>query len=771
MSFIETSRKVYKDVVESMSANLIKRAKEIAAKMAGSYSNAVREIEKLQRNLSNHPEVKKALMVANEETLDTFTKEEISEKIKPFMISYSKNGQHAGFEDGDSLADIQNKAASLRKKGFTIDKMGRYNPPVKKEEEEIEEGIKPYVSMQRDQATGKMNYVVLDKDEKEVFRSSDQRVATDYWKKNFDKLKESNYIDLKGKMTDSQIANIKKVWSGKTKADLTQGIKDMISKMDPITKLGIKQAKINVLSDLIEATMSPQMISILKREYEPMRGKKITAARARQLMNILDKLDDKNLELLAKQNIPFVSSGSQSKLSVRRMGVKITNFNPMGSFKEDMDYSETDLDEACWTGYKQVGMKDKGGKKVPNCVPEDNEIEEGKIKDIFTANKEGESMAQIAKRLKISLSTVKSVLGEANMVSDISGISIAALKREAAKFKIKVARVTPGGPMGAEYEVTFTGAEKDLIAYAKEHLGFDDKPGTYQQLKKHLNMDYVPELEEITIKKVDGEKGFDYKGQFITDPTTDPSGRFDVDPKKYYKLTDKQLKDLKEELQKAKTPQEKIKTMVKMDKIKAQARKSFDKEKNKEMAQKLADLEEADLSKKQIKMVHKVADDLPKKDFKDRYGKEKGDAVRFGTATNMVKKKLGMKENKEADIMFKKLSQRAQSHVNDLLRTGMGTMDAIKKAKEKFNEDNMNEEKRLYVEMIAGLKKKSEKSGMPYGILKKVYDRGMAAWKGGHRPGASQQQWAFARVNSFITKSSGTWGGADKDLAAKVKGK
>ena len=43
---------------------------------------------------------------------------------------------------------------------------------------------------------------------------------------------------------------------------------------------------------------------------------------------------------------------------------------------------------------------------------------------------------------------------------------------------------------------------------------------------------------------------------------------------------------------------------------------------------------------------------------------------------------------------------------------------------------------------------------MPYSILKKVYDRGMAAWKGGHRPGATQQQWAFARVNSFVTKSS-----------------
>ena len=72
-------------------------------------------------------------------------------------------------------------------------------------------------------------------------------------------------------------------------------------------------------------------------------------------------------------------------------------------------------------------------------------------------------------------------------------------------------------------------------------------------------------------------------------------------------------------------------------------------------------------------------------------------------------------------------------------------------------------------EAIKGLQNKAKKTGMPYSILKKVYDRGMAAWKGGHRPGATQQQWAFARVNSFVTKSSGTWGGADKDLAKKVR--
>ena len=71
-------------------------------------------------------------------------------------------------------------------------------------------------------------------------------------------------------------------------------------------------------------------------------------------------------------------------------------------------------------------------------------------------------------------------------------------------------------------------------------------------------------------------------------------------------------------------------------------------------------------------------------------------------------------------------------------------------------------------EKITGLQNKSDKTGIPYGILKKVYDRGMAAWRGGHRPGATQQQWAFARVNSFIT--GGGARKADNDLWQQAKG-
>ena len=88
--------------------------------------------------------------------------------------------------------------------------------------------------------------------------------------------------------------------------------------------------------------------------------------------------------------------------------------------------------------------------------------------------------------------------------------------------------------------------------------------------------------------------------------------------------------------------------------------------------------------------------------------------------------------------------------------------------KTKVTKESVTVKFRDYITESEGLKNKAEKSGMPLGILKKVYNRGMAAWKTGHRPGTTPQQWAFARVNSFITKSNGTWGGADKDLAAKV---
>ena len=68
----------------------------------------------------------------------------------------------------------------------------------------------------------------------------------------------------------------------------------------------------------------------------------------------------------------------------------------------------------------------------------------------------------------------------------------------------------------------------------------------------------------------------------------------------------------------------------------------------------------------------------------------------------------------------------------------------------------------------ASLKKKSQASGIPMGILRKVFAKGMQAWNAGHRPGVAQHQWGMGRVNSFITGSGGARK-ADADLWTKAK--
>lgn len=58
----------------------------------------------------------------------------------------------------------------------------------------------------------------------------------------------------------------------------------------------------------------------------------------------------------------------------------------------------------------------------------------------------------------------------------------------------------------------------------------------------------------------------------------------------------------------------------------------------------------------------------------------------------------------------------------------------------------------------------SKVTKIPLKTLKTVYNRGMAAWRTGHRPGASAQAWGMARVHSFALKGK-TYRTADADLA------
>ena len=66
------------------------------------------------------------------------------------------------------------------------------------------------------------------------------------------------------------------------------------------------------------------------------------------------------------------------------------------------------------------------------------------------------------------------------------------------------------------------------------------------------------------------------------------------------------------------------------------------------------------------------------------------------------------------------------------------------------------------------LKQKADATGVPLRFIRGSYNRGMAAWRTGHRPGATEQQWGYARVHSFLLKGK-TYQTTDSDLAREAK--
>jgi hypothetical protein len=68
----------------------------------------------------------------------------------------------------------------------------------------------------------------------------------------------------------------------------------------------------------------------------------------------------------------------------------------------------------CWKGYKQVGMKDKGGKQVPNCVPNESVVKEisGRTPKIFVKT------AAVEKKIKELMADRKKAVVPYNKETD-----------------------------------------------------------------------------------------------------------------------------------------------------------------------------------------------------------------------------------------------------------------------------------------------------------------------------------------------------------------
>jgi hypothetical protein len=69
---------------------------------------------------------------------------------------------------------------------------------------------------------------------------------------------------------------------------------------------------------------------------------------------------------------------------------------------------------------------------------------------------------------------------------------------------------------------------------------------------------------------------------------------------------------------------------------------------------------------------------------------------------------------------------------------------------------------------VKSLEDRSKVTGVPEDLLKESYDRGLAAWRTGHRPGATQGQWGYARVSSMLLLGKTAYT-TDSDLVDEAK--
>ena len=273
------------------------------------------------------------------------------------------------------------------------------------------------------------------------------------------------------------------------------------------------------------------------------------------------------------------------------------------------------IEEACWVGYKKVGMKKKGDRMVPNCVKEevvDNLLGKDYVYESVADMYKGQfTKAQLAK-MKQTWATKKA--------SDVDQRTKDFVKNldQFSQMDIKNANIKYISALIEEVEKE----EFELVSDFNNIVEENEMRVLVRRNKDLKEYFSASQLDRLA-------KAYSVmKDRTISVSNAQKLGKM-VDG-----IPDHALNDLR----KKKIPFISGLALSRMIKRKIPVTESTYEDKEEKQ------IVEADLSKSQIKKVHKQADDLPKKDFMKRYGKD-GDAVRYATATNMVKKKLGLGED------------------------------------------------------------------------------------------------------------------------------
>tara|TARA_B100001029_G_scaffold179824_1_gene191365 strand:+ start:2089 stop:4140 length:2052 start_codon:yes stop_codon:yes gene_type:complete len=334
------------------------------------------------------------------------------------------------------------------------------------------------------------------------------------------------------------------------------------------------------------------------------------------------------------------------------------------------------IKEACWVGYKQVGMKKKGDRMVPNCVKE--EVVDAVFGKDYVYQENYQDMYK-GKLNKDQIATIKNTWagkkasdvtqGVRDMVKNMDQFTrmdikkanikhISALINDEYDFALPLSDLIEMQEFNAAVRHTelkeFT--DEQISKLAKSYADLAGKTMSIQNANKLRKLfDRIPDssLNKLRKKKIPFISGLAlsrmiqkkipvnesaYNDESAWEVSgVENEGREELQEVKVYRVSHPSKKTYEVEGDNEKEAIRRYKDEVGL-KSDSGIRTLLIKDHGEE-------IKEADLTKSQTKKVHKMADELPKKDFRKRYGKD-GDAVRYATATNMLKKKMGIGESK-----------------------------------------------------------------------------------------------------------------------------
>lgn len=146
----------------------------------------------------------------------------------------------------------------------------------------------------------------------------------------------------------------------------------------------------------------------------------------------------------------------------------------------DYDNRKAEMNEEsdpCWTGYKQIGMKKKNGRQVPNCVPSKSVTEGGEKYKIKSIGSDVDKGSGVRRDYYISPSTGKKVYKSGVNMGDHENPNSGQVKPKVKEYKESYETLTK--------HTSGTDTKRDsLVARAKAHKEIKTPPGSMSQSAK-----------------------------------------------------------------------------------------------------------------------------------------------------------------------------------------------------------------------------------------------------------------------------------------------